>query len=219
MRSCWSVRRFAGLRCWNQRLWQHWQVQTRSGHKQSSQIAGWTVMDVRFCVRRTALMLASEANGVSVVELLVQRGADLSAVDSQGHDVGHYAKLPGSTEGRAALAAALNRQLISGKSRVIQCNRAPLVEKPVFGLSILGSCTAETWQSINLKMLIDAGSLSFIDQHSSQRFDLVRISCFTPLLEFRPHELVVRSMFPQCSASVWLTVVLLWFEHTVNTAI
>lgn len=61
-------------------------------------------------------MLASEANAVSAVELLVQRGADLSAVDSQGHDVGHYAKLPGSSEVRTALAAALNRQLISGKS-------------------------------------------------------------------------------------------------------
>lgn len=85
-------------------------------------------------------MLASEANAVSVVELLVQRGADLSAVDSQGHDVGHYAKLPGSTEVRAALAAALNRQLISGESRVTQYNGAPLV----FGLSILGSCTVET---------------------------------------------------------------------------
>ncbi len=61
-------------------------------------------------------MLASEANAVSVVEVLIQRGADLSAVDSQGHDVAHYAKLSGSPEVRAALAAALNRQQVAGMS-------------------------------------------------------------------------------------------------------
>ncbi|KAA8584240.1 hypothetical protein FQN60_008025 [Etheostoma spectabile] len=55
-------------------------------------------------------MLASESNAVSVVEVLVQRGADLSAVDSQGHDVVHYIKLLGNSELRTALTAALNRQ-------------------------------------------------------------------------------------------------------------
>lgn len=56
-------------------------------------------------------MLASESNAVSAVEVLVQRGADLSALDSQGHDVGHYAKLSGSPE----VTAALSRQ-ISGET-------------------------------------------------------------------------------------------------------
>lgn len=60
-------------------------------------------------------MLASESNAVSVVEVLVQRGADLSAVDSQGHDVVHYAKLSANSEVKTALAAALNRQQVSGK--------------------------------------------------------------------------------------------------------
>lgn len=51
-------------------------------------------------------MLASESNSMSTVEVLIQRGADLSALDSQGHDVGHYAKLSGSPE----IKTALNRQ-------------------------------------------------------------------------------------------------------------
>lgn len=51
-------------------------------------------------------MLASESNAVSAVEVLIQRGADLSSLDSQGHDVGHYAKLSGSPE----IKTALNRQ-------------------------------------------------------------------------------------------------------------
>lgn len=61
-------------------------------------------------------MLASESNAVSVVEVLVQRGADLTAVDSQGHDVTHYAKLLGNSEVKTALTAALNRQQVPGKS-------------------------------------------------------------------------------------------------------
>lgn len=61
-------------------------------------------------------MLASESSAVSVVEVLVQRGADLSAVDSQGHDVAHYAKLSGNSEVKIALTAALNRQQVSGKN-------------------------------------------------------------------------------------------------------
>lgn len=61
-------------------------------------------------------MLASESDAVSVVEVLVQRGADLSAVDSQGHDVVHYTKLLGNSEVKSALTAALNRQHVSGKS-------------------------------------------------------------------------------------------------------
>lgn len=61
-------------------------------------------------------MLASESSAVSVVEALVQRGADLSAADSQGHDVAHYAKLSGNSEVKTALTAALNRQQVSGKS-------------------------------------------------------------------------------------------------------
>ncbi len=66
-------------------------------------------------------MLASESNAASVVEVLVQRGADLSAVDSQGHDVVHYAKLSGNSEVKTALAAALNRQQVSGKSFAKTC--------------------------------------------------------------------------------------------------
>lgn len=61
-------------------------------------------------------MLASESNAVSVVEVLVERGADLTAIDSQGRDVLHYSKLSGNSEVKTALAAALNRQQISGKS-------------------------------------------------------------------------------------------------------
>lgn len=53
-------------------------------------------------------MLACESNAAAVVEVLVQRGADLSALDSQGHDVGHYAKLSGSPE----IKAALNRLIL-----------------------------------------------------------------------------------------------------------
>lgn len=68
-----------------------------------------------FLCCRTALMLASESKAVPVVEVLVHRGADLSAVDSQGHDVGHYAKLSGSSEVIAALTAGLNRH-VSGES-------------------------------------------------------------------------------------------------------
>lgn len=59
-------------------------------------------------------MLASESGAASVVEVLVQRGADLSAIDSQGHNVGHYANVSGHQEVRAALAAALSRQQIPG---------------------------------------------------------------------------------------------------------
>lgn len=61
-------------------------------------------------------MLASESSAVSVVEVLVHRGADLSAVDSQGHDVVHYAKLSGHSDVKTALTAALNRQQVSGES-------------------------------------------------------------------------------------------------------
>lgn len=53
-------------------------------------------------------MLASESNAVSAVEVLVQRGADLSALDSQGHDVGHYAKLSGSPEVKTALSRQIS---------------------------------------------------------------------------------------------------------------
>lgn len=56
-------------------------------------------------------MLASESNAVSTLDVLIQRGADLSSLDSQGHDVGHYAKLSGSPE----IKNALNRQ-ISGET-------------------------------------------------------------------------------------------------------
>lgn len=62
------------------------------------------------------MILASESNAVPVVEVLVQRGADLLAVDSQGHDVTHYIKLLGNSEVKTALVAALNRQQISGES-------------------------------------------------------------------------------------------------------
>lgn len=65
---------------------------------------------------RTALMLATESNAVSVVEVLVQRGADLSAVDAEGHEVLHYAKVSGSSETKTALSAALNKHQVSGKS-------------------------------------------------------------------------------------------------------
>lgn len=54
-------------------------------------------------------MLAAEAGAAPVAEVLVQRGADLSAVDSQGHDVGHYAAMSGNPEVRGQLAAALSR--------------------------------------------------------------------------------------------------------------
>ncbi|XP_037122430.1 ankycorbin isoform X1 [Syngnathus acus] len=65
---------------------------------------------------RTALMLAAESNAVAVVEVLVHRGALLSAVDLHGHDVLHYAKLPANCEVRAALTAALTRQLPDPRS-------------------------------------------------------------------------------------------------------
>lgn len=65
---------------------------------------------------RTALILATESNAVSVVEVLAQRGADLSAVDSQGHDVIHYAKMSGNSEVKTALTAALDRQQVPGES-------------------------------------------------------------------------------------------------------
>lgn len=68
-----------------------------------------------FLCCRTALMLASECSAVSVVEVLLQRGADLSAVDSQGHNVGHYANVSGKPEVTSALAAALKKQQIPGK--------------------------------------------------------------------------------------------------------
>lgn len=55
-------------------------------------------------------MLASECGAVSVVDVLLQRGADLSAVDSQGHDVGHYANMSGKPD----VAAALKKQQIPG---------------------------------------------------------------------------------------------------------
>lgn len=66
-------------------------------------------------------MLASEANAGSVVEVLVQRGADLSALDSQGHDVVHYTKLLENSEVKTALNAALNRQQASGKKHILMC--------------------------------------------------------------------------------------------------
>lgn len=54
-------------------------------------------------------MLAAEAGAASLAEVLVQRGADPYAVDSQGHDVGHYANMSGSQEVRGQLAAVLSR--------------------------------------------------------------------------------------------------------------
>lgn len=68
---------------------------------------------------RTALMLATESNATSVIEVLTQQGADLSAVDSQGHNALHYAKLSGNSEVKTALTAALNRQQVPGES----CNK------------------------------------------------------------------------------------------------
>ncbi|XP_057674156.1 ankycorbin isoform X5 [Corythoichthys intestinalis] len=65
---------------------------------------------------RTALMLATQSNAVAVVEVLVHRGALLSAVDLHGHDVLHYAKLSTNCEVKAALTAALTRQLPDPKS-------------------------------------------------------------------------------------------------------
>lgn len=58
---------------------------------------------------RTALMLAAEAGAASLTEVLVQRGADPYAVDSQGHGVGHYANMSGNQEVRGQLAAVLSR--------------------------------------------------------------------------------------------------------------
>lgn len=56
-------------------------------------------------------MMAAEAGAASLVEVLVQRGADPYAVDSQGHDVGHYSNMSGSQEVRGQLAAVLSRLL------------------------------------------------------------------------------------------------------------
>lgn len=60
-------------------------------------------------------MLAAESNAVSVVDILVQRGADQSAVDSQGHDVLHYAKLSSNAEVKTALTAALSKHQVLGE--------------------------------------------------------------------------------------------------------
>ncbi|XP_077353395.1 ankycorbin isoform X2 [Festucalex cinctus] len=67
---------------------------------------------------RTALMLATESNAVAAVEVLVHRGAPLSAVDLHGHDVLHYAKSSTNCEVKAALTAALTRQLPDPKSPI-----------------------------------------------------------------------------------------------------
>ncbi|XP_054614273.1 ankycorbin isoform X2 [Dunckerocampus dactyliophorus] len=64
---------------------------------------------------RTALMLATESNAVPVIKVLLQRGALLNAVDAQGHDVTHYAKVSASCEVKAALSAALTRQISDPK--------------------------------------------------------------------------------------------------------
>ncbi|XP_077593980.1 ankycorbin isoform X3 [Stigmatopora nigra] len=65
---------------------------------------------------RTALMLATQSNAVAVVEVLVHRGAPMSVVDLNGHDVLHYAKLSTNCEVKAALTAALTRQIPDPKS-------------------------------------------------------------------------------------------------------
>lgn len=65
---------------------------------------------------RTALMLAAESNAVFEVEVLVRRGADLSAVDSDGHDIVYYATLSGNAEAKTALLTALNKHQLLGKS-------------------------------------------------------------------------------------------------------
>ncbi|XP_019727564.1 ankycorbin isoform X2 [Hippocampus comes] len=67
---------------------------------------------------RTALMLATESNAVAVVEVLVHRGAILSAADFHGRDVLHYAKMSANCEVKAALTAALTRQLPDAKSPI-----------------------------------------------------------------------------------------------------
>ena len=61
-------------------------------------------------------MFATEFNAVSVVEVLVQRGADLSAVDSEGHDVVHYTNVSGNSEAKSILMSALNRNPLIGES-------------------------------------------------------------------------------------------------------
>lgn len=64
-------------------------------------------------------MLASESNAASTVDVLLQRGADLSSLDSQGHDVGHYAKLSASPEIKTALNIQISGRRLgtsSGKS-------------------------------------------------------------------------------------------------------
>lgn len=76
---------------------------------------------VYVCVSpRTAVMLASESSSGSAVEVLVQRGADLSAVDSLGHDVMHYAKLSGSSHVKSLLTAALHTHSEPGEKHTLQ---------------------------------------------------------------------------------------------------
>lgn len=66
-------------------------------------------------------MLASENGATSVAEVLMRRGADLYAVDSQGHDVGHYANMSGNQEVRSQLADILSRlQQIPGTKHKIK---------------------------------------------------------------------------------------------------
>lgn len=64
-------------------------------------------------------MLAAESSAVSVVELLVQRGADLSAVDTNGYDVVHYTKLSEMPDVKAALIAALSKHNLSGDRTIL----------------------------------------------------------------------------------------------------
>lgn len=70
-------------------------------------------------------MLAAESKAVSVVEVLVQRGADPSVVDAQGHDVLHYAKLSDKSEVKTALTAALSKQQVSGESNGSELHNTP----------------------------------------------------------------------------------------------
>lgn len=83
-------------------------------------------------------MLAAESNVVSVVEVLVQRGADLSAVDSQGHDVVHYAKLSGKSEVKTALTAALSKHQVSGECKDTQHSIHPNLNQNILNLTFSG---------------------------------------------------------------------------------
>lgn len=60
---------------------------------------------------RTALMVACEIGSSNIVEALIKKGADLTLVDSLGHNALHYSKLSENAGIQSLLLSKISRDV------------------------------------------------------------------------------------------------------------